>query len=209
MKNALLIFFLSFSALCQSQLSAIEFKLDTVSSEQTSFDVFKFYISNLEIQFEDGSDFIEQNGFHLVDLENEATQKWNLLNVPGKKIKKLKFTVGTDSATNVSGALDGDLDPIKGMYWAWNSGYINFKVEGNYKNQKYEYHIGGYLAPNATARTVEIDVFNSKKLTLVVHVDVLAFLARINSEQQNSVLIPGPAASELADIFSTIFSIYE
>lgn len=26
--------------------------------------------------------------------------------------------------------MDGDLDPLNGMYWAWNSGYINMKIEG-------------------------------------------------------------------------------
>ena len=25
----------------------------------------------------------------------------------------------------------GDLDPLKGMYWTWQSGYINFKIEGS------------------------------------------------------------------------------
>ena len=209
MKNALFIFFISFAGLCHGQLTTIEFKLDTLNTEETHLEVFKFYISNIEIQFEEGSAFIEQNSYHLIDLEDEATRKLELQNVQEKRIEKLKFTVGTDSATNVSGALDGDLDPIKGMYWAWNSGYVNFKVEGKYENQPFEYHIGGYMSPNATARNIEIDVINSISETLVLHVDVMSFLARIDIAQMNSVLIPGATASELADSFSTIFSIHE
>jgi len=71
--------------------------------------------------------------------------------------------IGTDSITNVSGALDGDLDPIKGMYWAWNSGCINFKLEGTRvisgKKTPFEYHIGGYNGPQATAmkKSIKID----------------------------------------------------
>ena len=208
MKNALFIFFLLFAGLCQSQVRILEFKLDTINTEQTNVDVFKFYISNIELQFEDGSTFVEQNSYHLIDLEDEFTHKLTLQNV-SRRIEKLRFTVGTDSTTNVSGALDGDLDPIKGMYWSWNSGYVNFKVEGKYEKLPFEFHIGGYLAPNATARNVEINVVNSTSETLVVQVDVMAFLARIDITQMNSVLIPGANASELADLFSTIFSIHE
>ena len=48
-------------------------------------------------------------------------------NIP---FSKLKFQLGIDSLTNVSGAMGGDLDPTKGMYWTWQSGYINMKIEG-------------------------------------------------------------------------------
>ena len=209
MKQILFTLFLVITGFCQGQLNSIEFKLDTVNSEATNLEVFKFYISNVEIQFEDGSSFIEQNSYHLVDLEDEVTKKFQLQNVPEKRIEKLRFIVGTDSITNVSGALDGDLDPIKGMYWAWNSGYVNFKVEGKFENKKFEYHIGGYSTPNATARNVEIEVPNSMSEPLIIHVDVMAFLEKANITETNSVLIPGATARQLSDIFSTIFSLHE
>ena len=56
------------------------------------------------------------------------------------------------------------------MYWTWQSGYINFKIEGRIKTdnkpwQKIEYHIGGYRSPyncfqvwNCTAYNYEYDV---------------------------------------------------
>ena len=62
-------------------------------------------------------------------------------------MKRIYFQIGIDSLTNVSGDLDGDLDPALGMYWAWNSGYINMKLEGKSSSCKsvkkeFQFHIG-------------------------------------------------------------------
>jgi hypothetical protein len=51
--------------------------------------------------------------------------------------------------------MTGDLDAMYGMYWAWQSGYINVKIEGSSsvcKTRKnvFQYHLGGYLSPNQT-----------------------------------------------------------
>jgi hypothetical protein len=45
----------------------------------------------------------------------------------------IQFNLGLDSLTNVSGALGGDLDPTKGMYWTWQNGYVNFKLQGSFR----------------------------------------------------------------------------
>lgn len=37
---------------------------------------------------------------------------------------------GVDSLLQVSGVQSGALDPLKGMYWTWQTGYIQFKMEG-------------------------------------------------------------------------------
>ena len=64
----------------------------------------------------------------------------------------IQFNLGIDSLTNVSGALGGDLDPTKGMYWTWQNGYVNFKLQGtsdlcNNPKNEFEFHLGGYLKP--------------------------------------------------------------
>ena len=46
----------------------------------------------------------------------------------------IKFILGVDSAHNHTLSQEGVLDPSKGMIWDWNTGYIFFKHEGNYKN---------------------------------------------------------------------------
>ena len=79
---------------------------------------------------------------------------------------KIKFNLGIDSLTNVSGVMGGDLDPTKGMYWTWQSGYINFKMEGSSavcptRNHEFQFHIGGYQDPFYAMQTLELEVKNS------------------------------------------------
>ena len=98
---------------------------------------------------------------HLIDVFEVDTLKINFKKLDFKKIKMIQFNIGIDSLTNVSGALGGDLDPQKGMYWAWQSGYINTKIEGrspHCKNRKnaFQFHIGGYLQPFYAIRRVEM-----------------------------------------------------
>jgi hypothetical protein len=92
--------------------------------------VLKFYISEIEINYTDGENYKEKNSYHLIDFEDVKTQKFAILRYKNKPILKVKFNVGVDSTASVSGALSGDLDLQKGMYWAWQSGYINMKIEG-------------------------------------------------------------------------------
>lgn len=62
--------------------------------------------------------------YHLVDAEDTAS--WT---VTTTRSAQAYFLLGVDSLTNVSGAFGG-ASTIKGMYWAWNSGYINLKLKG-------------------------------------------------------------------------------
>ena len=51
--------------------------------------------------------------------------------------------------------MDGDLDPVHGMYWTWQSGYIQFKLEGLLRDsageRKLELHLGGFEGENKTS----------------------------------------------------------
>ena len=80
-----------------------------------------------------------------------------------KNIKSISFCIGIDSLASVSGALSGDLDPSNGMYWAWQSGYINMKIEGTSSSCKtrknsFNFHIGGYLKPYNAIKKIEIPI---------------------------------------------------
>lgn len=155
----------------------------------------KFYVSNVRVTFEDNSQLKLDEPAYLIDFEetNEAS-----ISVPSqKKISSIQFYLGTDSTLNVAGILSGDLDPILGMYWAWNTGYINFKLEGKDKIGQFEYHIGGYLAPYSTHR----EIFVSSD-TVTIDVDAWLIEAVRISRQ---LMIPGKQASELADLFPLLF----
>ena len=112
---------------------------------------------------------------------------------------------------SVSGALAGDLDPTNGMYWAWQSGYINFKIEGNSsscktrKNQFF-FHVGGYKKPNYSLKMITLDVLIPKS-TIDITINLKDFFSKINLGKTNSIMIPGKSAMELADYYSKLFFI--
>ena len=70
--------------------------------------------------------------------------------------------LGVDSVRNVSGAQTGGLDPAKGMFWTWSSGYIFFKLEGSSPKsgdvqKNLTYHIGGFQGPYKAQRNFTFD----------------------------------------------------
>lgn len=100
------------------------------SKDSIQLETLKIYISELSILNDKNVIWKEQNSFHLIDFSHPSTLLL-ILKLPSyQSFNKLKFNLGIDSLTNVSGAMGGDLDPTNGMYWTWQSGYINFKLEG-------------------------------------------------------------------------------
>ena len=177
-------------------------------SDSARIDVLKFYISGIELLQNGKVVWKEANSFHLVDAADIKTERL-LLHLPtGIVFNSIKLNIGIDSLTNVSGAIGGDLDPTKGMYWTWQNGYINFKVEGvsnvcpTRKNQ-FQFHIGGYLSPNATLQTV---VLKAGQKATTVYVDLAKLLAGINMPRQNQIMTPGAAALAISAIVASVFS---
>ena len=85
------------------------------------------------------------------------------------RFNTIAFNLGIDSITNVSGAQGGDLDPTKGMYWAWQSGFINIKLQGTSNScpppkNEFEFHLGGYQYPFNSLQTIILKTGNEKKL---------------------------------------------
>jgi hypothetical protein len=126
---------------------------------------FKYYISNIHLKKADGKEFISQDHF-LITEENESSKHFSLNNIPNEEYTSMSFILGVDSIHNCSGAQSGALDPVNGMFWAWNSGYIFLKLEGKAvastsSGHIFEFHIGGYKQPSNCIRTVNLN-FNEK-----------------------------------------------
>lgn len=186
----------------------ITYDKDSLHDEYT-IHALRFYISDLKFHIAEGAWQSEENSFHLIDIEDSDSWKIPLSKELAKSpIDSISFLIGIDSLTNVSGVLDGDLDPIKGMYWAWNSGYINFKVEGQVRatQTKFEYHLGGYLPPFPTARQV-IFSRDPKDKKLIIHLSLMEFLNQIDMAKFNEVIIPGAQAAALSNKLSHCFSL--
>ena len=182
------------------------------NKDTLSFETIKFYISSFEVMYKNKEVFKEKNSYHLIDLDDSETLKFNLPTISKEEIVGIKFNIGVDSLASVSGAMEGDLDATKGMYWAWQSGFINLKIEGKSKSvsarkNKFHLHVGGYLAPNYAMRTVELKGNKIKNNEIFIKVNVAKIFDEIDLHKTNSVMIPGKEAMEIADISTKMFSI--
>lgn len=180
------------------------------NKDTLQIDLFKFYLSDIQIYYTDHTVFKQQNSYHLIDIENPDSNRIPLCDYSKKEIKKVAFNIGIDSLTSVSGAMADDLDPTKGMYWAWQSGYINMKLEGQSKSCKtrknaFQFHIGGYLKPEYAIRKVTIETKNSTS-DLEIIIDVAELFSKIALSKINSIMIPGKQAMEIADYSIKMFT---
>ena len=163
-------------------------------ADSLQISTFKFYISSLEVQFDDNSKFIEKNSYHLVDIEDVKSFKIALYKKVNKSISKISFNIGVDSLASVSGAMSGNLDATKGMYWAWQSGFINMKIEGKSnscatRNNNFHFHVGGYLKPNYAITNVNIKCNNISNENINLAVDLSKLFDEIDLKTTNSIIM--------------------
>ena len=185
-------------------------KYVTKTNDTVTITKMKFYLSNIVLELEDGSEYKESNSFHLVDAETLSSSEFNLKNVPDLKVKKIRFNIGIDSLTNVSEKFDGDLDPALGMYWAWNTGYINMKLEGKSSSctnlkKEFQFHIGGYLPKQNALQKIELNVTESQNIIIKVELD--RWLDALSLKETNSIMIPGEKALAMAQKYKNMFQI--
>jgi hypothetical protein len=181
---------------------------DTIILDNGSFikvSQFKFYISDLRTTPE-----ISSNNYHLLDLSNPGSLKVNILEA--NQTNQLFFNLGIDSVTNMKGAQGGDLDPTKGMYWTWQSGYINCKLEGTYTNNAgnesaFTFHFGGFMADKNAVQLIQLPSNNQKDIE--VNIDLFQFFNEIDLTTTNMVMSPSKTAVELSKKLAECFSAIE
>jgi hypothetical protein len=180
------------------------------SSDSIQIETLKFYISNIEFYNNEQLLYKEKNSFHLIDAADSTTFYLPINFLSKTWYNKIKFNVGIDSTTNYGGAMGGDLDPTKGMYWTWQNGYINFKIEGksllsNAKNKEFVFHLGGYQNLFSTLQTIQLPVSNNSNINIYIYVN--KWLDEIDLKKQNHIMSPSKEAVLIANKLSTIFSV--
>lgn len=185
-------------------------KYVTKTNDTVTITKMKFYLSNIVLELEDGTQYKESNSFHLVDAETLSSLEFYLKNVPDIKIKKIGFAVGIDSKNSISEKFDGDLDPALGMYWAWNTGYINMKLEGKSSScttvkKEFQFHIGGYLPKQNALQEIELKIDENQIIN--IEVELSKWLDSLTLKETNSIMIPGENAMAMARIYKNIFEI--
>jgi hypothetical protein len=191
--------------------------------EDYNITAFRFYTSPLPLP---GSYIVlpaaGDTKYRLIDAATGNTLFFTVT-AQQNKLTRFSFQVGVDSIDNVSGAQAGELDPAKGMFWTWNSGYIMAKLEGlssysEVPDKRFTYHIGGFSGENNTIRKITLSVPENRQITLqdqrtttiIVDADIdkwfnAAHALRIADNA--FVHSPGPLAALYADNYATVFSI--
>jgi hypothetical protein len=167
---------------------------------------FVFYVSNIVISNKGGENEIDSN-YYLIDVFDTTKNRINI-NSAFKLNKKISFNLGLDSATNYGGVKGGALDPMNNMYWTWQSGYINIKLEGTSnlcpdKNKQYIFHLGGFQYPYNSLNRVTFPL----KKDLVIYIDILEILKKINLKEISKVMSPSKKSVELSKLISKAFKI--
>jgi hypothetical protein len=147
---------------------------------------------------------------HLVDLNDSTSWSIPFTEDGMKESNNFEFAIGLDSATTISTQFSGALDPSFGMYWAWNTGYIHFKLEGksnlvpSSKNE-FQYHIGGYSGKFETQRWISAPI-KLKNLKPIVQLELADFIREIlNLKEKPLLMIPGKDAVFIADGYNKMF----
>jgi len=180
-----------------------------------------YYVSNIKLTKTDNSVVTIANSYFLVDHSSAAGSMISIANVPYGNYKAMEFTLGVDSARNVSGAQTGALDPANGMFWTWSSGYIMAKMEGASPQStdvanKLIFHVGGFSGTNNVLKNINIsfdaEVANvSETISPKVHLtsDLLKWFKApnvIDFSTLNKVHMPGMNAKKIADNYASMFT---
>ncbi len=187
-----------------------------ILGEDIVIEKFKYYVSNFSVTDDKGHTIHLPVQYFLVDEADSLSKKIELM-VHDTHITSIQFLLGVDSIRNVSGVQTGALDPLKGMFWTWNSGYIMAKLEGSSEQavsagHRFTYHIGGFKKETNTTRLITLPLLKTGNPVQEIHVS-----ADINSWFKGDSVIsiaespvchsPGSLAMKIADNYRNMFSI--
>ena len=160
----------------------------TYGADSLQITTLRFYLSNFRLLKGENVVWAEPKSYHLVDVESPNSTHFSLILPKNLDFDALKCDLGIDSLTNTEGAKDGDLDPTKGMYWAWQSGYINLKLEGisrlcPTRKNKFQFHIGGFLGDDYALQTLDFPLNKAATHPFYLRFDVQQFLSKLTSKR--------------------------
>jgi len=184
------------------------------NNDSLQFSKIKFYLTDFKILTKEGKIKQLPNSDFLVSIFNGESRSILLENISYKTGDQLLFNIGVNEKMNTLGVLSGSLDPANGMYWSWQSGYINFKIEGkspscSTRKNKFQFHIGGYKKPFAATRFKSVTIATAINNVLIIDFDIATLFDSIDISNLNQVMIPGKEAVEIADILPNLFSLNE
>lgn len=107
-----------------------QMKYTNARGNQYRVDLMKYYMSDMTLVGDSNEVIINRSD--LIDASDVSTCEVDGKKIPNGAYKRIKFGIGVPQSHNHSGTYEGDLDPMYGMIWDWNTGYVFFKHEGQY-----------------------------------------------------------------------------
>ncbi len=186
--------------------------------ESYTLQKFRFYIT--QIQLLDSNDMSTQffpDDYYLV-AESDSTTQTITVPLALKHITSISFLVGVDSIAAVSGTQTGALDPVNGMFWTWNTGYIMMKLQGTspaaqVPGNAFSLDVGGFKEGENAMRKMEF-LTNAPKRQLIHNITLDVDVNKLFNGAYPIKLAehplchePGQLAMQLADNYATMFSL--
>lgn len=178
----------------------------------------KCYVGHLEL-LDRNKQIIGRDTFsyRLIDFKNSNSLNFTINSNPNYA-SYVRLTLGVDSLTNAAGINCCALDPANGMYWSWQSGYIQFKLEGKEKDgTALNLHLGGFSNAQMSSRIVEIPIQrmvsfgpvlppNRRSQYLSISLSLDSFLESIHSTKEYSLMSPNEYVPIYIQVLSSSFS---
>ena len=185
--------------------------------ETFTVNMFKYYISKIVLVDADTKHYAFPNDYYLVD-EADSTSKTITLTTSAKRINDIQFLIGVDSIKNVSGTQTGSLDPMNGMFWTWNTGYVFAKLQGvssaaKVAGNQFSWHVGGFKTGENALKFIRLNVgqnIKTKDLVINIEADLNQWFGAKNKLKISEHPIchsPGELAKRFADNYTNMFSI--
>jgi hypothetical protein len=183
---------------------------------------FRFYVGYIAPVYTDTNTKADHSSsYQLVDFSDSSSTMVEFPATVGT-CNGIQFELGIDSADQNRGAQSGALDPAKGMFWTWNSGYQSFKIEGlsplsDQPAHIIAYHIGGYRFPYSTVWKIKMNTTNDEvfritndyKITVEVPVELDYFFdgpTPLRIKYISSCTTPGEMSRKISENFIGSFT---
>lgn len=155
-------------------LQPASLRYQTFNGERFSITRVSYFVSDFELQRDNGSWFSISNSVAWMDYE--ASRDSIRLQVPPGEFRSVRFLLGLNTNLNHAKpeqfAATHPLNPnLNGLHWSWQGGYIFLALEGMWRNAKgvmdgWAYHLA--RDPNAVQITLAapLQITNETKLEL-------------------------------------------
>ncbi|MEY4543553.1 MAG: hypothetical protein RL411_1630 [Bacteroidota bacterium] len=146
----------------------------------------------------------------LLDLADSASLDQQMSRPVNNKISLL---FGIDSTIQVGGVGTGALDPLRGMYWTWQTGYVQWKMEGAIRvdglESPLELHLGGFDGATKSQSMLSDYLIYPTTNSVIAQWDILPFLAEVVHQKKYGVMSPSPIAREYCRIIANGVSFHK